>query len=461
MDKDFADIIRRMVDEQGREVLLNGMAKRFLGDYCEGQFIKETHIFLQMLEADCGERVNNADNVPKLKQKLMEKLEEDNGLSPKATAEYLDLLGLILKGDTSKTRITQSIPTPPPDTAEWYASVNGAKKGPLNRADLDAMFITGEINKKSYVWKKGMADWAEAETVQELKNIIDGLPPPLPQKLATAQRPIPNGFVNIPAGTFTMGSPIGEPEPRYDEYTRLITKHDEVQHQVTVGGFYMGRHPVTQSEYYEVMGTNPSKFKEGRDLPVECVSWYDAIEYCNKRSQKEGLIPAYAINKNQRDPNNKNYEDYVKWTVTWDETANGYRLPTEAEWEYACRAGTIRPFNTGNNITTDQANYNGDYRYKDYEKGTCRGKTTAVESFSPNAWGLYDMHGNVWEWCWDWHGDYSNGPLTDPKGAASGLGRVIRGGSWGARAGDLRSAFRFAIHPSYSNRDLGFRLVLP
>jgi formylglycine-generating enzyme required for sulfatase activity len=253
--------------------------------------------------------------------------------------------------------------------------------------------------------------------------------------LAAQQTAAPNGFVRINGGTFTMGSPANEPE-RDD---------DEVQHQVKVSSFYMGKYEVTQKEYQEIMGTNPSSFK-GDNLPVEQVSWYEAVEYCNKRSQKEGLTPAYTINGTN---------------VTWNRNANGYRLPTEAEWEYACRAGTTTPFSTGNNITTDQANYDENYPYNNNAKGTYREKTTAVGSFSPNAWGLYDMHGNVWEWCWDWYGDYSSGSQTDPVGAVTGTYRVLRGGGWGDDCQLLRSALRLNDYPSNRFSYLGFRLVRP
>jgi formylglycine-generating enzyme required for sulfatase activity len=220
-----------------------------------------------------------------------------------------------------------------------------------------------------------------------------------------------------------MGSPSSE-----------VSRIDnEVQHQVTISRpFYLSKHEVTQKEWVEVMGSNPSNFK-GDDLPVECVSWYDVVEYCNKRSVKEGLTPAYTGSGT---------------TVTWNQSANGYRLPTEAEWEYACRAGTTTPFYTGNNITTDEANYN-------------RGKTWAVGSGTPNPWGLYDMSGNVWEWCWDLYGDYSSGPQTDPLGASSGTNRVRRGGSWISNGRYLRSAYRGLNTPSYRYGNLGFRLARP
>jgi formylglycine-generating enzyme required for sulfatase activity len=248
-----------------------------------------------------------------------------------------------------------------------------------------------------------------------------------------AQQPAaPDGFVRINGGTFTMGSP----EPGRQDW-------EGPQHQVTVNSFYMGRTEVTQKEYQEVMGTNPSRFKE-ENIPVEMVSGYDAIEYCNKRSLKEGLTPAYTINGTN---------------VTWNRNANGYRLPTEAEWEYACRAGTITQFSTGNNITTDQANYNGNDPYNNNPKGEYRDKTTPVGSFAPNVWGIYDMHGNVWEWCWDSYEDYSSGAQTDPVGAVAGSIRVLRGGGWYDGASYTRSSYRHSTFPINCSYVLGFRLA--
>jgi formylglycine-generating enzyme required for sulfatase activity len=202
---------------------------------------------------------------------------------------------------------------------------------------------------------------------------------------------------------------------------------------VTVRSFYIGKYEVTQREYQEVMGTNPSNFK-GDNLPVENVSWFDAVEYCNKRSQKEGLTPAYTINGTN---------------VTWNRNANGYRLPTEAEWEYACRAGTTTAYNTGANISDNTGWYvanNGN-------------RTHPVGQKPANAWGLYDMHGNVLEWCWDWYGNYPSTAQTDPTGASSGVDRVIRGGRWINSAQYVRSAVRSVSTPSVRHNLLGFRVV--
>jgi len=245
------------------------------------------------------------------------------------------------------------------------------------------------------------------------------------QPAAPPVNPATANFVRINGGTFTMGSPANEPG----------RDSDEVRHQVTVSGFYLEKYEVTQKEWREVMGTNPSNFK-GDNLPVDSVSWYDAVEYCNKRSQKEGLTPAYTINGTN---------------VTWNRNANGYRLPTEAEWEYACRAGATTAYNTGANISDNTGWY-----------GTNSGGTTHPVGQKPaNAWGLYDMHGNVWEWCWDWYGDYSSGAQTDPVGAVSGADRVRRGGAWFSSASFMRSAFRGNIDPNSRDYRIGFRLVRP
>lgn len=209
---------------------------------------------------------------------------------------------------------------------------------------------------------------------------------------------------------------------------------------VNVNSFYLGIYPVTQREYQEVMGTNPSFFK-GDNLPVENLSWIDAIMFCNRLSEREGLIPVYTIYDN---------------TVTWNRNANGYRLPTDIEWEFACRAGTTTPFNTGNNITTNQANFDGRFPYNSNIRMEYRQRTTPVGTFAANSWGLFDMHGNVWEWCWDGPG----GAQTDDSTVLlTNATRVIRGGAWSSSGRSLHSSFRSGFQPNWRNNYLGFRVA--
>ena len=223
-------------------------------------------------------------------------------------------------------------------------------------------------------------------------------------------------FSLIPPGQFTMGSPQDE------EWHR----GDEVQHRVTVTrAFYLGATEVTQHQYQAVMGENPS-FCTGDALPVETVTWEQAAEFCRRLSEEEG---------------------------------RKYRLPTEAEWEYACRAGTTTPFHTGRTITTDQANYDGNHTYAAGPKGVFRETTTAAGKFPPNAWGLHDMHGNAWEWCADRYGEYPKSEVRDPTGPAEGDRRVFRGGCWINVPAVCRSANRAKVMPVSWHFHLGFRVV--
>lgn len=174
------------------------------------------------------------------------------------------------------------------------------------------------------------------------------------------------------------------------------------------------------------MGANPSKFK-GQQLPVENVSWNDCQEFLKKINE---MIPDLNL-----------------------------RLPTEAEWEYACRAGTTTPFSFGENITPEQVNYDGNYPYADGKEGQYREKTVEVKSLPANPWGLYEMHGNVWEWCSDWYGYYPSESAVDPIGPDKGEFRVLRGGSWIDNGGIVRSAYRDRFEPSSRVDFIGFRLV--
>ncbi|MBV5289011.1 MAG: formylglycine-generating enzyme family protein [Pelodictyon phaeoclathratiforme] len=268
----------------------------------------------------------------------------------------------------------------------------------------------------------------------------------------------PANFVLIRGSEFTMGSPE----------TEVGHESDETQHQVKVNDFYMSKYEVTVAEFrrfiaesgyrtdaekagdsyvwngseavltkgvnwrHGVSGKVRTKSEENH--PVVHVSWNDAVEYCRWLSEKTG-----------------------KW----------YRLPTEAEWEYACRAGSRTAFNTGGNITTAQANYDGNYPYNKNRKGQYRARTVAVESFEPNAWGLYNMHGNVWEWCDDvYSGTYydeckAKGLVENPGGPApeTGSNRVLRGGSWNYDAEYCRSASRRGYTPGGRSNFVGFRPV--
>lgn len=255
---------------------------------------------------------------------------------------------------------------------------------------------------------------------------------------------IEDGFIRITGGSFLMGSPE-------DEAWR---SDDETQHSVTVSDFYMSPYEVTQKEYEDAMGNNPSSFS-GDDLPVESVSWLDAVSYCNVRSQQEGLTSVYVIDGQN---------------VSWDRSADGYRLPTEAEWEYACRAGTTTPFYMENSPSAEEANYYGHYPYGiednyfsqsnlEVKPGEYRETTVAVESFSANPYGLYNMHGNVAEWTWDIYGAYPDGEQIDPIGADSGTRRVYRGGGWNDFAKNMRSAYRAMMDQDKVSFNIGIRLV--
>lgn len=248
----------------------------------------------------------------------------------------------------------------------------------------------------------------------------------------------------LDSGTFQMGSP--ETERQREE--------NEVLHEVKIDSFYISPLEVTQKEYEELMGKNPSEF-HGENLPIENVSWFDAVEYCNKLSEKNALTPAYRVNGKE---------------VEWDQNANGYRLPTEAEWEYACRANTTTPFNTETSISDQESNYYGHYPYLieenyfsqgnlDTEPGQYRETSISVGSFQPNAWGLYDMHGNVGEWCWDFYGAYDQKNIENPTGPATGNARIVRGGGWNDYAKHLRSAYRSSKDPNTSASNVGFRLA--
>ncbi|WP_027400704.1 bifunctional serine/threonine-protein kinase/formylglycine-generating enzyme family protein [Aphanizomenon flos-aquae] len=224
-------------------------------------------------------------------------------------------------------------------------------------------------------------------------------------------------MVEIPAGTFYMGSPEND-EGRF--------RYESPQHQVNVPSFFIGKYPLTQAQYQAIMGDDPARFK-GNNLPVECVSWNDAVAFCQKLSQKTG---------------------------------KNYKLPSEAQWEYACRAGTTTPFYFGESITPDLVNYNGEFAYTAAPKGQYREQTTDVGTFPPNAFGLYDMHGNVWEWCEDdWQKNYIDAPINGNALINQSICKLMRGGSWDHLPVFCRSAYRSSYNLDSYYFNIGFRVV--
>ena len=420
MNGNLLAIVKQITAQYGEDVL--GDARRlkaFFNDLAKDESKPLRLACGRCLEAGAYTALKTAPDAAEralCKTAIAQRVRDKHGLDPVLCAEALDILEAALFGEGGIAPAAMIAPPPEPKPAQSVAA-------PATR------------------------------------------PTAAPAPAPPPQRP-PEGFVQIKGGTFTMGSPANE-AGRFD--------WEDPQHQVTVSTFSMGKYEVTVGEFrqfvndtgykttaetegggYVYMGRewvekadaswkNPY-FTQTDQQPVVLISWYDAVEYCNWQSQRKGLTPAYTKNGTN---------------INWNRNADGCRLPTEAEWEYACRAGTTGPFNTGNNITASEANYNGHYPYNNNAKGTYREKTVEVGSFAANGWGLYDMHGNVWEWCWDRYGDYSSGSQRDPAGPYTGADRVLRGGSWGSSARNLRSAGRGNSTPSYRSSHVGFRLARP
>ncbi|MDD5135450.1 MAG: formylglycine-generating enzyme family protein, partial [Phycisphaerae bacterium] len=266
--------------------------------------------------------------------------------------------------------------------------------------------------------QRNPASPADAEFLQKITASSLNLPPEMEIKL---DNNVGIQFALIPAGEFHMGSPSSEESSQSDE---------RPLHWVKISNpFYMGKYEVTQAQYNIIVRTQKECKFQGDSLPAENVDWTEVNSFVNNLSNKFGLK---------------------------------FRLPTEAEWEYACRAGTNTPFYTGQTINDTQANYDCRGVYGTGIKGIYIGMTTAVGSYRPNAFGLYDMHGNVWEWCSDRYDNkyYDNGDMVDPKGPSGGKRHIIRGGSWKDDPALLRSADRKAWMSGADRKNLGFRVVL-
>jgi formylglycine-generating enzyme required for sulfatase activity len=266
----------------------------------------------------------------------------------------------------------------------------------------------------------------------------------------TEPKVTPGKMIRVPGGTFTMGNTRGVVDEYGDEYDDELPTHS-----VTLNTFYIGKYLVTQAEYSQYMPSPNWDYGLGDNYPAYYVSWYAILKYCNLRSMAEGLTPCYTIS-GSTNPDNWG-EVPTSRNSTWDAAicnwnANGYRLPTEAEWEYAARAATNNPdylYSGSDDISTVA-----------WYWSNSGSSTHPVGTKAPNGIGTYDMSGNVWEWCWDWYSSsyYSSSPQNDPRGPESGSKRVLRGGSWSYYATVCRVAFRGSLDPCHSYIVNGFRL---
>ncbi|MBW4511474.1 MAG: formylglycine-generating enzyme family protein [Scytonematopsis contorta HA4267-MV1] len=430
MDGETRDALLRRLEKECGKDRLSKLAD-FMSQYIFNRFKQNDSDYrwtpLAYFIAD-GEYVNA------IKQKLRELIAsspEEHIKWQKLEEKYADLLSqkgfkpIILKGEQ------------PTDDIEELAKVMGVELKPF---EFNVAYITSNTSLGDEPEEELQHEEFETVTVDTRGQIINRKQNQAYYYIeylgeeAGKSAPLGIDMVAIPGGTFKMGAP--KSEPGYDE-------SESPQHQVTVQPFFISKYLVTQAQWRFVaqlpqvnseLGPDPSKFK-GDNLPVETVSWYDAVEFCERLSGYTGRT---------------------------------YSLPSEAEWEYACRAGTTTPFYFGETITTKLANYNGKQTYGNAPKGEYRAKTTPVGEFPPNAFGLYDMHGNVWEWCLDdWHNNYKGAP-TDGRAwfdnndntSQKNKYTVMRGGSWFSNPEYCRSAFRYDPFAGRDSHDyVGFRVV--
>jgi len=285
--------------------------------------------------------------------------------------------------------------------------------------DAGESIILVNKGKKIRILLENLSD-EDVQYVQEhRKGNTDEIPPG--EKMTLTVNGVDYTFCWCPAGCFLMGSPETEENHQVGEKQQEVT----LSH-----GFWMLETEVTQEMWKSLMAKNPSFYK-GDNLPVEKVSWNDCQEFVEKLNQETGIPAGFKVS-----------------------------LPTEAQWEYACRAGTETPFSFGSQLNGDKANCDGRYPYGTETSGPCLARTAVVKSYDPNEWGLYDMYGNVREWCSGWYGEYQNDKVTDPAGPENGTFRVERGGGWFDTPSYCRSASRIKHNPAIRNDFLGFRLAL-
>lgn len=318
----------------------------------------------------------------------------------------------------------------------------------ISAEDCTADWLSGVAATGTFTQAAGMTDW----TINSASGIPEGW------TVESVGSAIPAGFVKVEGATITGGDKF-----KVGSDTGVFV----ADRTVTLSDFYMCDHEVTQAEYQAVMESNPSNFTGSDDLPVEQVSWFDAIYYCNKKSVAESLTPCYSVG-GKTDPAQWGYTPHhdasISGAITCNLNANGYRLPTEAEWEYAALGGKA---GVALDDPTDYAGTNNSSQLETYAwySSNSDSKTHAVKTKTKNSLNLFDMSGNVWEWCWDWKnssataGDGGSASVTNPLGASSGSGRVYRGGSWRSDASSCSVAIRNGSGPFDRGNNLGFRVV--
>lgn len=364
----------RLIRDYGHDLCADPeRLKAWLQDFCGGQYVREVNVLhLALTQGIPAYLLNNvSEPYESVAYRLSEQLQDDFGIVWEIARWAVDSWALALG-------IVQTLPALP--------------DFPLQSFNFETVTVDSYGN---IICKE------RKQARQIVENLGNG---------------VVLEMVYIPGGIFLMGGPLGEEDSDDDE---------KPQHSVTIQPFYMGKYPVTQAQYQTLMGDNPAEFK-GDNRPVERVPWRDAVNFCQKLSQRTGKT---------------------------------YQLPSEAQWEYACRAGTTTPFYFGETITPDLVNYNGNDPYANAPKGKYREETTSVGSFPPNGFGLYDMHGNVYEWCQDvWHDNYvgAGGACWESSGYSSY--HVLRGGSWYYYARGCRSAVR-GMRGDLNDYG-GFRVVL-